>query len=544
MKSKKKVGSGMVKGLVASGARAWLALACLAAPPAWAGLEPPLDAGVEPPPLAREFRGAWIASVKNIDWPSKPGLPPAQQQAELRALLDRAVALRLNAVVLQVRPACDAFYDSTLEPWSEYLGGRQGQPPEPPYDPLAFAVSEAHARGLELHAWFNPFRARLLDPSGPSTPTAPNHVSVAHPEWVRRYGKHQWLDPGEPAVHDHVVSVVLDVVKRYDIDAVHMDDYFYPYREPVLGLDGKPSVDAQGQPVQLAFPDDATWSRYRAGGGTLDRDDWRRDNVNRFVKRLHRAIKIEKPWVRFGISPFGIWKPGHPGQIKGMNQYEAIYADARLWLARGWVDYFSPQLYWSIENPDQSYPVLLRWWAEQNRERRHVWPGLFTSRIKEGGFDARQIGFQILWTRLEPGASGHIHFSMKALGEDYGGIAGALTKDVYQAPALVPATTWLPGKAPGAPSLVLSTDRQRGTLEVTLKPTPGGTPWLWTLYTRRAGRWRTEVVPAARNELSLPLADLEALQVAAVDRLGQEGPRKRLVLRKSSEGVALPEERP
>ncbi|MEB3220718.1 MAG: family 10 glycosylhydrolase [Candidatus Sericytochromatia bacterium] len=534
----------MFKGLVVGGLGAWLALAGLAAPAAWAGLEPPLDGGAEPPPAAREFRGVWIASVRNIDWPSKPGLPVERQQAELRALLDRAVALKLNAVVLQVRPACDAFYDSPLEPWSEYLSGAQGQAPEPRYDPLAFAVAEAHARGLELHAWFNPFRVRLLDASAPSMPTAPNHVSVAHPEWVKRYGKHQWLDPGEPAAQDHVVAVVLDVVKRYDIDAVHMDDYFYPYREPVVGLDGKPALDAQGKPMQLPFPDDESWARYRQGGGPLGRDDWRRDNVNRFVKRLHQGIRLEKPWVRYGISPFGIWKPGHPGQVKGMNQFEAIYADAKLWLERGWVDYFSPQLYWSIENPDQSYPVLLRWWVEQNKQQRHVWPGLFTSRIKEGGFDARQVGYQVFWTRLEPGASGHVHFSMKALNEDYGGIFGLLTRDVYQGPALVPATPWLAGKAPGTPSLTLSTDRQRGTLEVSLKPTAGGKPWLWTLYTRREGRWRTEVVPADRSELSLTLAGLEALQVAAVDRLGQEGPRKRLVLRRTGDGEAQPEGTP
>lgn len=536
----------MVKRLVGRliPALALMAAAIAPALPARAQVEPPIDTGAEPPPIAREFRGVWIASVRNIDWPSKPGLPAEKQKAELLALLDRCVALKLNAVVLQVRPACDALYASPHEPWSEYLTGRQGQPPAPYYDPLAFAVGEAHARGLELHAWFNPYRARLLDEGQP--PADPTHVSVARPQLVKRYGRQLWLDPGEPEVQDHSLKVILDVARRYDIDAVHMDDYFYPYREPVIGLDGKPALDAAGNARFLPFPDDASYGRYTAAGGTLSRDDWRRDNVNRFIKRLYTALKLEKPNVKLGISPFGIWKPGHPPQIKGMNQYEAIYADARLWLERGWVDYFAPQLYWSIENPDQSYPVLLKWWVEQNKEQRHVWPGLFTSRVRDTGdraFEPRQLAYQILWTRLQPGATGHIHFSMRALDEDARGIAGALTKEVYQAPALVPATAWLAGKPPAKPRLTLSKNLLKGTLEVSLAAAPGEVPWLWAIYTRRAGRWRAEVRPAGRAELSLPYGGkdgVEALDVAAVDRQGQEGPRARVVIRTEAEGGPAP----
>ena len=522
-----------------------LTFAVIAAAPAaqaqaLAQAEPPLETGPEPPPIAREFRGVWIASVRNIDWPSKPGLPVAKQKAELIALLDRCVALKINAVVLQVRPACDALYDSPYEPWSEYLTGRQGQPPSPYYDPLAFAVDEAHARGLELHAWFNPYRARLIDEG--QSPADPTHVSVAKPRLVKRYGRQLWLDPGEPEVQDHSLKVMLDVAKRYDIDAVHMDDYFYPYREPVIGLDGKP-VPERFRP----FPDDASYGRYTAGGGTLSRDDWRRENVNNFVKRLYTALKLERPGVKLGISPFGIWKPGHPPQIKGMNQYDAIYADAKLWLERGWVDYFAPQLYWSIENPDQSYPVLLRWWVDQNKERRHVWPGLFTSRVRDKGessFDARQLAYQILWTRLQPGATGHIHFSMRAIAEDARGIAGALSKGVYQAPALVPTTPWLAGKPPAKPRLTLSKDLLKGTLEVSLAAAPGDTPWLWAVYTKRAGRWRAEVRPADQAEVSLPYGGpdgVEALDVSLVDRQGQEGPRARVVIRTEAEGGPAPQ---
>ena len=519
-----------------------LAVALLAgvpAPAAMAQAEPPIETGAEPPPIAREFRGVWIASVKNIDWPSKPGLPVAKQKAELLALLDRCVKLKINAVVLQVRPACDALYDSPYEPWSEYLTGKMGQAPAPFYDPLAFAVAEAHARGLELHAWFNPYRARLLEEN--QAPADPKHISVTKPQLAKRYGKFLWLDPGEPEVQDHSLKVMVDVARRYDIDAVHMDDYFYPYREPAVGADGKP-VDGRFQP----FPDDVSYGRYTTGGGTLSRDDWRRDNVNRFVKRLYTALKLEKPNVKLGISPFGIWKPGHPAQIKGMNQYEAIFADAKLWLERGWVDYFAPQLYWSIENPDQSYPVLLKWWVDQNKEGRHVWPGLFTSRVRDTGdraFEPRQLAYQILWTRLQPGATGHIHFSMRALEEDARGIAGTLAKEVYQAQALVPASPWMAGKAPGRPHLTLSKNLLKGTLEVTCQAAPGDAPWLWAVYTKRGGRWRAEVRPASQADLSLPYGGkdgVEALDVAVVDRQGQEGPRARVAIRSEAEGGPAP----
>lgn len=250
-----------------------------------------------PPPPAREFRGAWVATVKNIDWPSKPGLSTAQQKAELLIILDRAAQLKLNAVLLQVRPACDALYASKLEPWSEYLTGKMGRAPSPFYDPLEFAVTEAHRRGLELHAWFNPFRARHN--TGFST-LSKNHISRTHPEFVRTYGQQLWLDPGDKAARDYSQAVILDIVKRYDIDGAHMDDYFYPYAEK----------DKAGAVID--FPDWPSWNRYLAGGGKLSRGDWRRENVNGFVHRLHDEIKARKPWVKFGISPFGIWRPDQP----------------------------------------------------------------------------------------------------------------------------------------------------------------------------------------------------------------------------------------
>jgi len=240
----------------------------------------------------------WIATVGNIDWPSKPGLPVAQQQAELRGLLDDARKLNLNVVILQVRPGCDALYASRFEPWSEYLSGRMGQAPSPKWDPLQFACDEAHARGLELHAWVNPFRARYQEAR---SPISADHVSRTHPGWVVNYGSYLWLDPGLPEARDWSLRVITDIVRRYDVDGLHIDDYFYPYPEK----DGA---------VLIPFPDDASYARYRRDGGRLERDDWRRGNVDGFVERLDAAVHAEKPWVKFGISPFGIWRPGSPGR--------------------------------------------------------------------------------------------------------------------------------------------------------------------------------------------------------------------------------------
>ncbi len=361
---------------------------------------------------ASEFRGAWVASVHNLDWPSKPGLGAERQQAELRAILDRARKLGLNAILLQVRPAADALYASKLEPWSAFLTGTQGEGPG--YDPLAFAIREAHARGIELHAWFNPFRA-ATDAKAALTN---GHVSRVHPDWIRRHGSLLWLDPGVPAARDYVLGVVLDVVRRYDIDGVHIDDYFYPY--PMKGAGD--------------FADAASWKAHGAASG-LSRGDWRRDNINRFVESLYRRVKAEKPAVKVGISPFGIWRPGVPATIEaGLDAYGQLYCDAKLWLERGWCDYLSPQLYWSIEPAKQSFPVLLDWWRAQSKAGRPIWPGIATERIGSAR-PAGEIAKQIALTRRGTDQPGHIHWNMKALMQDRGGIGDLLRRDVYRASA-------------------------------------------------------------------------------------------------------------
>jgi uncharacterized lipoprotein YddW (UPF0748 family) len=475
------------------------------------------DSPLRPPQPAREFRGAWVASVANIDWPSKPGLTTQQQQDEMVAILDTAQRLHLNAIVLQVRPACDALYDSKLEPWSEYLTGTMGEPPSPYYDPLKFAVDEAHKRGIELHAWFNPFRARHEESRAPASAS---HISVTHPELVRQYGASLWLDPSEAAVQDHSIAVILDVVKRYDIDGVHIDDYFYPYKEK--GPDGK----------VLDFPDGANWLRYQQSGGRLDRDDWRRDQVDHFIERLNAVIKHQKPWVKFGISPFGIWRPGYPATVKGFDAYKEIYADSRLWLNQGWLDYWSPQLYWREDSAGQRYSELLRWWVGQNAKGRHIWPGNYTSRVADGSktpWPAAEIVRQIDITRHEPGAEGNLHFSMKALMDPSTGVAEALSAAPYAESALVPASPWLVRERLGKPKVLRDTAASGAEPTITWRPTGHGSPWLWVVQTRRGATWRTTILPAAQTSLSVADdADSEGdatVAITPVDRCGNLGPR-------------------
>jgi uncharacterized lipoprotein YddW (UPF0748 family) len=452
-----------------------------------------------PPTPERELRGAWIATVANIDWPSTNTLTSSQQKAELINILDRARALKLNTLIFQVRPSCDALYASTIEPWSEYLTGTMGKPPQPYYDPLAFAVEEAHRRGLELHAWFNPYRARHEQAK---SPIAATHVSRTRPQLVRQYGKYLWLDPGEKDVQDYSLSVVMDVVKRYDIDGVHFDDYFYPYKEK----------DSSGR--EIDFPDEASWQRFGADG-KLSREDWRRENVNVFIHRVYESIKAAKPWVKFGVSPFGIWRPHNPPQIQGYDAYENLYADSRKWLANGWLDYFAPQLYWGINPPEQSFPVLLKWWSEQNAKGRLLVPGMDTTKTARR-WQPEEIINQIRITRKEPNIGGHIHWDMKALMRN-GALDAALEREVYGQPALVPAMPWLNHAAPEQPKLSVS-----GGLRKTVRWQAGGPekPWLWVVQIRQADRWSTQILPRSQTSLKAESGHDDVIAVTAVDRFG------------------------
>jgi uncharacterized lipoprotein YddW (UPF0748 family) len=459
---------------------------------------------VSPPAPPREFRGAWLATVANLDWPSQPGLSVAEQKAELTALLDRAAQLKLNAVILQVRPMADAVYASPLEPWSEFITGRMGRAPEPFYDPLALAIQEAHKRGLELHAWFNPFRVSL-PPAQARSPAAPGHLSRTHPELVRRYGDQLWLDPGEPAARQHVLDVIMDVVRRYDIDGVTFDDYFYPY--PEKGADGR-AVD---------FPDNASWRKYGAVSG-MTRDEWRRANVNQFVQSACHSIHALKSWVKFGISPFGIWRPGFPKQIQGLDAYAKIYADSRRWLASGWLDYFSPQLYWPVDQREQSFPALLQWWSEQNVKHRHLWPSLSASNVGTK-WKPDEITRQMQIIRRQPGVSGEIFYHLRNLLDNR-----ALTDIVraqYLQPALVPASPWLGSVPPDKPKLSIS--ESRGGLRAEWAATGVEPAWLWILQFRINGVWTTEILPANRKVWTFDHSTPEVIAVSAVDRTENEG---------------------
>ncbi len=465
-----------------------------------------------PPEPQREFRGVWVATVANIDWPSKPGLSTSDQQSELIAILDHAVRLHLNAVIIQVRPACDALYESKIEPWSEYLTGQQGKPPSPYYDPLEFAVAEAHRRGLELHAWFNPYRARHSD----GHTLAGSHVSRTHPDLVRAYGHSLWLDPGSEAVQDYTVSVIMDVVKRYDIDGVHIDDYFYPYKE----------VDANKHVIP--FPDDATWQAYLQSGGNLSREDWRRENVNTLIERLYREIKRDKSWVKFGISPFGIWRPGYPAQIKGFDAFDQLYADSRKWIQSGWCDYLSPQLYWPIKQPAQSYTSLLKWWVDQNAHGRHIWPGNYTSRVGDGSknsWSRDEIVQQVESTRSQNGATGNVHFSMKPLLQNRAGVTDALIAGPYDQPALVPASPWLKDHTSNRPKFDVDVDDTTGKSTLTWSPGGKQRPWLWVLQIQKSSKWTTLILPGDQKTLSLtpasPEKPPEAFALSAVNRTGE-----------------------
>jgi len=457
------------------------------------------------PPVMREFRAAWIPTVGNSCWPSKPGLSTEQQKAELIALLDCAAELKLNAVIFQVRPACDALYKSSLEPWSEYLTGRQGQAPSPYYDPLEFAVAEAHKRGLELHAWFNPYRARHKNAT--SAP-APSHVSKQRPNLTRKYGNYLWLDPGDPAVQEYSLQVVLDVVKRYDIDAVHFDDYFYPY----------PEKNASGRNIE--FPDDGCWKEYGIKSG-LSRDDWRRRNVDEFIQRVYRSIHSEKSWVRFGLSPFGIWRPKHPPTIQGLDAYDVLYADARKWLQQGWCDYMSPQLYWAIEPPAQSFPTLLQWWEEQNTKRRNLWPGINSLKVGND-WNSAQIARQIRITRQILKPPGAIHWSESALMKS-ADLRTALNRDVYQQPALVPASSWLDAMPPSKPTASATISGGKVMLKWSSRGAPPESPALWVVQSLQFSDWKTQILGGRTSSVHYDLKP-EAVSVFAVDRCGNASP--------------------
>ena len=390
-----------------------------------------------------EFRGIWVATVNNLDWPSQAGLPVEKQKEELLTILNTLEELHFNAIIFQIRPAGDAFYASQTEPWSQWLTGQQGKAPDKGWDPLQFMVEECHNRAMELHAWMNPFRLS----QNLTTTFSSRNVAMRHPEWVVTYGKKQYLDPGIPAVRNYLNSVVSEVVRKYDIDAIQFDDYFYPY--PIAGQ---------------TFPDTLSFKKYNRGYPVSELNHWRRDNVNLIIESLNQTIKRIKPKVKFGISPFGVWKNFNEGDeiagsatTAGNTNYDNLYADVIRWQQQGWIDYMIPQLYWEIGHPSVDFITLANWWSERSFGH-HVYVGHALYKLVEAKSQAwqneQELPEQILITRRMKDMEGSAFFRMKFLEMNPLGFENRLKEDIYTNRALLPTMPWLDDQAPNPPKKV------------------------------------------------------------------------------------------
>jgi len=457
------------------------------------------------PKIEREFRAVWIATVDDIDFPSKRNLTIEQQKDEIIKDLELAESLKMNAVIFQVRPMCDAIYDSKIEPWSEFLTGEMGK--AQPFDPLKFIVAEAHKRGILVHAWFNPYRA--YHPAAKTV--SANHITKRRPDLVIKYGDYLWLDPSDAEVQAYSVRVVSDVVKRYDIDGVHFDDYFYPY----------PENDEKGNKIE--FPDDKNYREYVQTAMRLSqpgkkriplgRDSWRRMHVNRFIEAVGSEIKKIKPEIMYGISPIG---------VSSIN-FNELYADAEFWLEKGTVDYFVPQLYWKSDRPTREFPLLLKFWESINAKKRHVWAGIGTYKIpsKTENFSAAEIIKQISYTREIQLTSGNIQFSFKSVRSDFDKIQTALRENAYQRGAIIPASPWIKTTKILAPKVSIKRDAQFVRVNWTQQ---GAKKAFWFIvYAKDKNGWSYSVLKKKKKSIALS-ADrkVEKIIVTSVDKLGNE----------------------
>lgn len=492
---------------------------------------------LRPAPPKRELRGMWIATVENIDWPNQRGEAPEQYRRDYRRLLDAGQRAGLNAVFVQIRPASDAFYKSSLEPWSKWLTGVQGRAPEGGDDPLPYLIREAHQRGMEFHAWFNPYRATI---DSVTTRLARNHPYRRHPEWFLRYGGQLLYNPGLPAVRQHITAVILDVVRRYDIDAVHFDDYFYPY--PVSGQ---------------VFHDEAAFRDFNPDS-LRNLGDWRRQNVNILIRDLHDSIRVAKRWVKFGISPFGVWmnKSGHPDGSDtraGQPSYSNLYADSRLWLKEGWIDYILPQLYWSTKFKLVPYATLLDWWT-RHHYGRHLYIGHGTYRMLESTRsdtawrNPAELPRQLrLNRRYGEEAGGSVFFSAKSLYANPLHTTDSLRLNLFKYPALIPPMPWLDA-VPPRPPVNFTLRRLRQFVTLNWQPGPpapdGDVATYYVLYRFGPGeipspddprhilrllRPNTPGAAVAYVDTTARPAQGYAYYLTAVDRLHNESPAVHLI---------------
>lgn len=425
----------------------------------------------------REFRGVWVATVHNINYPSQTGLSADAQRAELDALLDVMAAHNLNAIVFQVRPESDAMYASELDPWSRFLMGTQGQ--DPGFDPLAYLIERAHPRGIEVHAWFNPYRAKV----SLSSTLVPPHIALSAPSYAYEYGNFLWMDPAAEVVQERTIDVILDVVDRYDVDGVHFDDYFYPY------------------PTEQDFPDFATYQAYLDGGGALELGDWRRQNVHDLVEVLYESIVGTRDHIRFGISPFGIYRPGMPEGIVGLDQYAEIFADPLVWMDEGWVDYLAPQLYWPSTQTQQAYEPLLEWWSSMTSGGRYIFAGNFLSQIgSSAAWSTEEIVTQVDLSRTyrDLGSMGNIHFHIEPFISDTLGVGTALATEFYDAPVLTPPMAALRDTTVAPPWV------EQDGQSVTLSPQDDTALRAWVVYEQVGEQYElSQIVPVGTDTLEL-----------------------------------------
>lgn len=418
-------------------------------------------------PPKHEMRGVWLTTVVNLDWPSSRTATPAQQEAELVRMLDDLKAIGMNAVFFQVRAEADALFESPFEPWSYWLTNEQGRAPEPRWDPLAVAVSEAHKRGMELHAWLNPYRAHRDLRTYPWSKT---HIGATRPDWILTFestaAHYAMLNPGLPEVRDHIAAIVADIVRRYQVDGIHFDDYFYPY-DP-----------------KITFQDRREFDRY--GRGFPDVHAWRRHNVNEMVRQVRDSIKSVDPLVKFGISPFGIRLNSDAG-TRGSEGYHNLYADAVAWLAAGYLDYITPQLYWETTHNLAPYEPLLRWWNRTAKQHeRHLYVGMAPYRP----WPASEIGRQLRLNRqADIRADGAIYFRAMSLLSHPGGLVDSLRTRHYPNPALPPYMPWLFAEETD-PVAGIEADRTvRSEVGLTWEPVPGAVRY--AVY-----RFTSDIMPA------------------------------------------------
>ena len=385
----------------------------------------------------REFRAAWITTFTNLDWPSRRGLKSEDQQKEFLQLLQKFKATNLNAVIVQVRASSDAFYESKYSPWSEWLTGVQGAPPIPYYDPLEFMLKHCHSHNMEFHAWFNPLRAISHDRFSSVTK---DHITSKKPEWFFHYGESYYYNPGIPEVRQYIVDVIMEVVEKYDVDGIHLDDYFYPY-----------TIKKQ------AIPDASTFKKYNRG--FKDIKDWRRDNINLLIQDISKAIKAKKAHVKFGISPLAIWRnkkqdPLGSDTNSGQTSYDNLYCDTKLWMEKGWMDYIAPQLYWSTDNLYANFNKLLNWWNSKTYKSMHLYIGhaLYKLDLKQRrNFKTQQLIDQVTLARINSRSQGSIYFRAKAFNKNHQNFQNTFRQTIYQYPALIPTMPWIDSIPPNAP---------------------------------------------------------------------------------------------